>query len=158
MTLNTNSLPSDQVTKDTGNVTFFKCSVCSKSISSFANLMHHYKKEHHLTRISYNAESVAQARYHKCHICAKIILCDNSFVYKHVSKSHGIKPSQYINERAVFDSKNISKSSDVVLLKNLVSSIQRKNISKSSIQRKWNMAGPRKSKEYKVLKVKKILL
>ncbi len=40
-------------------------------------------------------ENIEEARYHKCHICDVILLCDNNIISKHVYHTHGIKLSQY---------------------------------------------------------------
>ncbi len=92
---NSDSLPDNQVTKHIGNICFFQCSICSKSGLSFSNLRYHCKLKHNMETVPYNVKNVTEARYHRCHICLKIILCDSSFIIFHLRSSHKITLGQY---------------------------------------------------------------
>ncbi len=85
--LNAGFLSNSQVTIDTGNLCFFKCHVCCESYMNFTSLKTHSKR-YHGEIISYRVENVVEARYHKCHICAKILLCDNVFILNPIDRSH----------------------------------------------------------------------
>ncbi len=95
--LKPDSLPENAVTKDIGNISFFKCTLCPKADMSFKNLLHHFKSVHKMKSVHFKADMVAEARYHRCHICDKIVLCDNSILIKHVQK-HKITLSQYAKD------------------------------------------------------------
>ncbi len=92
--LNEMDLPKFQVTKNTGNLSFFKCPSCTETDMSYSSFRSHCKRKHKFTNC-YNAKHVVEARYHQCHICPKIILCDNSFLSFHLSRSHKMKLRQY---------------------------------------------------------------
>ncbi len=92
------SLPSFQITNDVGNLSFFRCLVCDRTNMSFASLYSH-TREKHGEHMPYRAENVVEARYHKCQICLKIVLCDSYKISKHV-RSHGISRQNY-NENYV---------------------------------------------------------
>ncbi len=91
-----NTLQEDQVTKNVGNLSFFKCPICPKYGLHFQTLVSHCKKEHQAKQLLYNKEHVEEARYHRCFICARIVLCDLSILTSHVRRSHGIAISLYI--------------------------------------------------------------
>ncbi len=95
--LKANSLSENQVTKDVGNLSFFKCPVCSKTNMNFAMFLNHCKKEHQGKKLLLK-EHVVEARYHRCFICAKIVLCDNSMISSHVSSTHHVTLSSYIKD------------------------------------------------------------
>ncbi len=87
--LNANALSEDIVTMDVGNISIFKCTQCDKSLyRSFSSLLRHCKVAHLLKRLQYRPSHVVEARYHRCHICAKIVLCDNSHIILHIRNSH----------------------------------------------------------------------
>ncbi len=88
------ALPKFQVTKDTGNICFFNCPSCTKTDMSYSGLRTHCKRKHKFIKC-FNAKNIVEARYHECHICAKIILCDNYFLSAHLSRSHKMRLSQY---------------------------------------------------------------
>ncbi len=95
MILKPHCLPDQMLTCDVGNIVFFKCPACSKSNMSYHNLRHHYKK-HEMSNVSYNVKLVVEARYHKCIICQKIVLCDNHILKNHLCKGHKINLSEYM--------------------------------------------------------------
>ncbi len=88
------SLQSYQTTKDTGNISFFKCPVCSRSNISYSCLFAHAVDRHKVKHFPFKTEYITEARYHKCHICAKIVLCDNVILRNHLY-IHKIKLSEY---------------------------------------------------------------
>ncbi len=93
-TLEANSLPNDQVTRDVGNLCFFKCLRCQKSNMSFRCLSSHYLNKHK-ENIQYKIQNVVEARYHKCHVCQKILLCDLEMIRSHVQHRHSLKRHEY---------------------------------------------------------------
>ncbi len=98
-TLETNALSENQVTKNIGNLSFFKCPVCSKPNMNFAMLVNHCKKQHQHKKFIYDKKHVVEARYHRCFICAKIVLCDNAMISSHISGTHsGVAISTYIKD------------------------------------------------------------
>ncbi len=100
-TLKPNSLPDKQTTGHVGSISIFKCPHCCKSDMSYSALMAHCKNIHKMKHIPYDKNDVVEARYHKCQICAKIILCDNYFLARHVRTcSKGTFP-QYIEKHVV---------------------------------------------------------
>ncbi len=90
-------LPENQVTKHVGNICAFQCSFCSTSGMSCAWLHSHCKKKHQLKSISLKIENVTEARYHKCFVCARGILCDNNIIGSHV-RVHKINFVKYIQD------------------------------------------------------------
>ncbi len=92
------SLSDNQVTKHVGNLSFFKCPICPKSDMPYKRLVYHCKKEHKMKQLLYNKDHVVEARYHKCFICAKIVLCDNAILTAHVWRSHEIPLSSYVKK------------------------------------------------------------
>ncbi len=96
-TLEAASIPDNLVTGDVGNISIFKCLLCNESSMCFSSLRFHCQKQHKQEQkfASFNSAAVAKARYHKCHICAKIILCDNTFVGKHTRNWHKLCFEEY---------------------------------------------------------------
>ncbi len=93
-------LPDTLLTRDVGNITFFKCLICPRTNMAFSNLKQHYKSQHHINRLGYKAEFVTEARYHRCYICDKAVLCDNHFLVYH-TRSHKITKAQYIQDHVL---------------------------------------------------------
>ncbi len=92
------SLPADQITKHVGNCSKFQCSFCNMQKSSYHTLLTHCKAKHNSKHLTYDKEYVVEARYHQCHICSDLVLCDNYFVQRHLKKSHKMKISNYTKE------------------------------------------------------------
>ncbi len=74
-------------------MTFFQCPSCVKTSMPYASLVEYCKRRHKF-KFHFNTKNIVEARYHECHICAKIILCDNRVLGSHL-KSHKMKLSQY---------------------------------------------------------------
>ncbi len=96
--LEPHTLSDNLLTGDVGNITFFICHLCFKRVMCFSQLRQHWKEKHQLKQVPYNESFVEEARYHRCHICEKQILCDNSFLSNHITRTHKLKMPQYINE------------------------------------------------------------
>ncbi len=88
----------NQLTRHIGNLTFFKCPLCSETGMSYRYLTIHCKKKHQLLKQQFNLEYVVEARYHKCHICNKALLCDKHYIKRHVIKTHKINLGIYIKD------------------------------------------------------------
>ncbi len=94
------SLLDCQVTKDTGNLSFFQCHICHKSDMTYLVFAKHLSSKHK-EKVSYQTKNVVEARYHKCHICDKIVLCDNEIIKRHLRQGHGIKMPEYNNNHVL---------------------------------------------------------
>ncbi len=82
------SLSANLITRHVGNCSKYKCCYCSRQKSSYAALLGHCKAKHNLKHLLYDKKHVVQARYHQCHICSDLVLCDNYFVQWHLKKRH----------------------------------------------------------------------
>ncbi len=94
--LNVDSLPEDKTTRDMGNLSFFRCAICCKSDMSFDGLNSHYRKCHQMKTpvLKYDSKLVIEARYHKCYICSRLVMCDNHILGSHV-RGHKMSFSKY---------------------------------------------------------------
>ncbi len=99
-TLKSSSLPKFQTTSNVGNLCFFKCLLCNKSEMSFGNFSCHLRREHNCKTALYKQENVVEARYHKCLMCARIVLCDNHILRGHL-KGHKTNYAQYVKNYVV---------------------------------------------------------
>ncbi len=93
--LEPDALPDQCVTKSSGNLLFFKCNKCCKLNMPFNVLKRHNSSTHYAKTSNYSKESVEEARYHRCHICRKILICDNEFIYIHVKRAHNLTLTMY---------------------------------------------------------------
>ncbi len=93
--LEPNFLPIDQTTGNIGNLCFFKCPVCPKEDMSYSCLVRHYKIKHKSKHNYCFKKNVSLARYHRCQICAEIVLCDYTFIKYHVQRRHQISITEY---------------------------------------------------------------
>ncbi len=98
--LKVGSLPDHMTTGNMGNLSFFRCKDCNKSGMSFASLRSHYTHSHNLKRpaLKYDSKLVVEARFHKCHICSRLVMCDNYILGEHLKNSHKLTLSQYKKE------------------------------------------------------------
>ncbi len=103
--LKPHTLPEELLTGSVGNITFFQCHICSATASSFNQLRKHCKTKHSQKYLPYDRNLVVEARYHKCYICHKQVLCDNTFLIKHITSGHKVPMAQYIKNH-VLKSKN----------------------------------------------------
>ncbi len=58
--------------------------------------MHELKSIHGIP--AFKPKKVKEARYHKCHVCGEILLCDNVFIRIHTQKSHKLSIKQYLKD------------------------------------------------------------
>ncbi len=94
--LDAHTLPDYQLTKHIGNITFFKCLICPNSDNfSYSGYEQHCRRTHQFKNVQFNVRNIIEARYHKCHICSKNVLCDNAFLRAHLRKSHKISTGNY---------------------------------------------------------------
>ncbi len=98
--LSSDCLSKCDTTCSVGNLCFFKCFYCNKSDMSFGSFRSHLLKKHNCKSWSYKPECVVEARYHKCLICAKTILCDNHILRSHLI-NHKTNLKQYVNNYVV---------------------------------------------------------
>ncbi len=92
------AIPDQCVTKNSGNLSFFKCCKCDKSNMSFTAFRQHWRRKHKMKSFSFNRKNVAKACYHKCHICSKVMLCDNKVISGHVLAAHKMTLPMYQTE------------------------------------------------------------
>ncbi len=95
------SLKNDQVTRNVGNLCIFKCSFCSESVYTYSYLAWHKKAKHNMKTAPHKLVEIIEARYHKCCVCDKVILCDKTVIAKHVYNCCKFSLSQYIREHVV---------------------------------------------------------
>ncbi len=86
----------NQVTKHVGNASSMQCPFCKKSYLSFDSLRAHCKAQHKDKKFKYDIRQVTGARYHKCHICDILVLCDNAIIRAHAWSRHKMKYCHYI--------------------------------------------------------------
>ncbi len=72
---------------------FFQCVLCSKF--SLKNWRHHCKSQHEMKTVPFNLKNVTEARYHRCHICCIIVMCDLEVIRNHVAHMHKVIIGQY---------------------------------------------------------------
>ncbi len=91
-----NQVPIKEITAKIGNLCQFICKKCTdfKIFNSWDCLRHHYEKIHRC-RVQYNHSIVNVARCHACLICPKAILCDRSFIRRHLTFSHKMTLKRY---------------------------------------------------------------
>ncbi len=92
--LQANALRVDETTGDIGNLSFFKCPKCPKTDMTYGYLLSHVKREHGMKHQKCMLNLV-EARYHRCHICSKNILCDNTLLSSHMMHNHKINLAHY---------------------------------------------------------------
>ncbi len=96
--LKSGSLADNLLTGDVGYLSLFQCLTCHELLLSYSALHGHRQLyKHKPNGIHSRSDSIVVARYHKCHVCSKIILCDNDLIKKHTG-SHDITYATYITE------------------------------------------------------------
>ncbi len=96
LAIRANLFPNDgQATKHVGNICLIQCPFCSKSCFSFDSLRKHFEVSHKQKKLKIEIKHVTEARYHKCHICGMIVLCDNFTIRVHAKSAHRISYSHY---------------------------------------------------------------
>ncbi len=96
--LSANSVHEKNITKDVGNLTFFNCSLCTKTNISYGCLVKHKMRNHQIKNYTYDKNEVQDAQYHKCLICSRLLLCDNTIVAQHISTYHRTSFLKYKEE------------------------------------------------------------
>ncbi len=95
---NPNLLPDTKTTRDTGNLTLFKCLICGTLCRCSKILYAHQREEHGENLTMQLKQHIMNARYHKCIICNKSVLCDNYLVGGHVYTFHKMRLNEYIKK------------------------------------------------------------
>ena len=92
-------LPRSMTTNVVENLCKYKCKekYCFFRTSSWYILKHHVKRTHGLPTLSYHPELLVEARYHKCRLCSRDILCDKAVISVHARSSHNITLKQFIS-------------------------------------------------------------
>ncbi len=91
------TLAKDKTTDEVANLCKFRCRAipsCSFTASSLGSLSYHKRMSHDRAILSYDHSSVVEARYHRCRICSKSILCDRRAIRDHVV-SHNVNFKAY---------------------------------------------------------------
>ncbi len=89
-------LSEEQTTRDIGNLCFFKCPKCPRNDLHYALVIGHLRKKHNCKTFRKALKNISiEARYHKCHICKKNVLCDKTLINGHVSRNHKINYEEY---------------------------------------------------------------
>ncbi len=91
------SLPDSLTTYHVGNLCLFACDICDFKCESFGHLKYHLSKcnNHGSLKFQFNKKYIKEARYHKCKICEKVLLCDISAISLHVRPRHGYTVGAY---------------------------------------------------------------
>ncbi len=92
-------LPKSLTTEVVENLCKYKCreESCSFSASSWNTMARHMQRKHRLPSFTYHPLSLVEARYHKCRLCSKDILCDKAIIGKHSYASHQMSLEQYMS-------------------------------------------------------------
>ncbi len=91
------SLPKAMTTQVVENLCKYRCreGSCPFSASSWNVMRGHMQKYHELPTFTYHPTSLVEARYHKCRLCSKDMLCDKRAIYLHLYTCHQISLKQY---------------------------------------------------------------
>ncbi len=93
-----NSLPNTLTTSKVGNYCVYSCDICDFKSDSWGGMKNHnVNSDHGPGHSKYNMKYVTEARYHRCAICLKVMLCDISVIKPHVKYSHGCNIAKYLD-------------------------------------------------------------
>ncbi len=86
-------VPLESITIDVANLCIFKCDNCSAEFHSVRQLRLHLKKC--VGNASFKNKYVTQAIFHKCKLCATIMLCDKRPIGGHIKGVHEMSAATY---------------------------------------------------------------
>ncbi len=100
------SLPHELTTNKVGNFCLFACNQCTFKSFRLGGMRSHNKRTGHGSGTAkFDKKFVKEAKYHKCVICAVIILCETHTIMIHVKDKHGLTLATYINKYCNLGSK-----------------------------------------------------
>lgn len=92
------TLPDDQTTDQVANMCLFACDKCPFESNSWGGMRNHnLKSGHGPGNTRFDPKYVKEARYHKCTICSRILLCEAYLIVNHILESHNLKLDAYLN-------------------------------------------------------------
>jgi hypothetical protein len=96
--LDKQTLPNDVLTNNVGNLCMFSCPLCSSNniYPSWKHVKKHYDRFHPPTSLDFNKDFLLEARYHKCILCSKIVLCDVHAFISHLKDHQKIPFKSYV--------------------------------------------------------------
>ncbi len=77
-----------------GNLCLYECIDCGYNSSSGRAFLKHKRLTHHCRKIS-SLDSLKKSVYHRCKLCKKSILCDQTVIAKHLRRHHDFTPEDY---------------------------------------------------------------
>ncbi len=92
------SLPDNLTTHKVGNFCVFACDKCDFKTTFWGGLRNHiFHCDCGPGNSKYDTKYVKEARYHKCAICAGIIICDTTVIKTHITVMHGYTLDKYLD-------------------------------------------------------------
>ncbi len=101
------SLPNISTTNKVGNYCVYSCDTCDFKTDSWGGMKNHnVNSDHGPGHSKYDKKYVTEARYHRCTICLRVMLCDISVIKPHVRLSHGYTLKKYSEISNKLEEKN----------------------------------------------------
>ncbi len=101
------SLPDHLTTDKVGNLCLFACDQCNFKSFVFGGMLNHNRRMGHGSGTGkFDKKFVKEAKYHKCVICAAIILCDKQLIKDHAKDKHGLTLKTYMDECSNLESRS----------------------------------------------------
>ncbi len=95
-------LREEQVTYEKANLCQYRCPTCSRRVDTFCGMRNHSQKAHSGGYYCFDRRDVVEARYHRCCICFKVVLCDNAVINQHTREAHRVGSRGYAELLAKF--------------------------------------------------------
>ncbi len=80
------SVPNSKTTDIIDNLCIFGCTKCDFRIDRWARMSPHLKRC--VNNVKFKTDYLVEARYHRCSICSKTMLCDKLIIRLHVNRIH----------------------------------------------------------------------
>ncbi len=90
---NPSSLPAEKTTHYVSNLCTFKCPSCKTTAKALNTFRSHLSAC--VGNVRFSPAQVREARYHRCCICARVLLCDRTLIHEHLKQMHKLDMSAY---------------------------------------------------------------
>ena len=90
------TLPDELTTAKVADLCLFACPRCTYTTAGKKSLYHHVTRVEGLSG-RFSKELLQEARYHKCQLCGKVMLCERNTIFCHISRAHSqVSREKYI--------------------------------------------------------------
>ncbi len=76
----------------------YTCPVCKKNYICYQNINQHFRSTNHRKSSMPSKKFLTKVVLHQCHLCSHKMLCERTFIAKHLKSVHKVSLEKYVND------------------------------------------------------------